>query len=145
VVDPQSPRNRGVLQHSSGIQEMAHSKLYEKMSLEDREREYRWAVELYECRLRFIARCNSALFFHRDPKARRAHYEDWRKKYGDDIARESAKFVEACLKGTVSLDSMKRMTTRKPDRKDFFLDNEEAVLSSPAEKGARGNADLFER
>lgn len=43
------------------------------------------------------------------PTRRRALYEEWRKELGDDVARESAKFAEAALMRTVSLEKLKSM------------------------------------
>jgi len=112
------------------------------MSVEDRRREYLWAIELYESRRKFAARCRTALYFRHDPKARRAHYEEWRKKYGDASARECAKFVEAIIKGTVSLEPIEEMIKVKPTPEMFSLYDGDAVFGDPAEKGANANADL---
>lgn len=74
----------------------------------DLEQEARWARELHEARLRFIERVKSATKLA-SPTRRRALYEDWRKAFGDDIARESAKFAEAVIGGRRKLSELERM------------------------------------
>lgn len=72
------------------------------------EQERKWAEELKASRIRFIARVEKALSTT-SPTRRRALYEEWRKEFGDQTARESAKFAEACIAGTVSLKNIKKM------------------------------------
>jgi hypothetical protein len=45
----------------------------------------------------------------RNKKKRKELYYEWRKTYGDDIARESAKIAEATMAGTFSLDKLWNM------------------------------------
>jgi len=50
---------------------------------------------------RFEERFFAALKFARNKKKRLALYQEWRKSIGDNAARESAKYVEVVLNGTV--------------------------------------------
>jgi hypothetical protein len=72
------------------------------------EQELRWKEELLQSRLRLIARVEKAISLT-SPTRRRALYEEWRKELGDLGAREQAKFAEACIAGTVSIKSIKKM------------------------------------
>lgn len=72
------------------------------------EQEEAWAVELNEKRKRFVARIKQATALT-SPTRRYALYQEWRKEIGDDAARESAKFAEACLNGTVSIAKLEKM------------------------------------
>ena len=74
----------------------------------DQEREERWAKELHEARLKFLARVKLGASMS-SPTRRRALYQDWRKELGDDIARESAKFVEAVLEGRRKISELEKM------------------------------------
>lgn len=56
---------------------------------------------LAETRKRFMARIEEGAKLRRDKKARKQLYARWRQEFGDDIARESAKYVEALLDGKV--------------------------------------------
>jgi len=89
-------------------------KLWELMSEEDRQRELKWAKEKHTALVWFVSHCRQALEFPRDPKARRAIYESWRRQYGDDRARGPAKFVEAVIKGDASLNSLEKMIEKSP-------------------------------
>ena len=60
------------------------------------EQEQSWALELRESRLRLIARVREASSMS-SPTRRMALYQQWRTQIGDNAARESAKFSEACL------------------------------------------------
>ena len=90
------------------------SRLWELMSEEDKKRELKWAWEKYNDLVWFVSHCRQALEFPRDPKARRAIYESWRRSYGDDRARGPAKYVEAVIKGEVSLQSLEKMIKKPP-------------------------------
>lgn len=57
--------------------------------------------QLAETRKRFMARIEEGAKLRRDKKARKQLYARWRQELGDDIARESAKYVEALLDGKV--------------------------------------------
>jgi hypothetical protein len=57
--------------------------------------------QLVETRKRFMARIEEGAQLRRSKQARRGLYARWRKEFGDDIARESAKYVEALLAGKV--------------------------------------------
>lgn len=74
----------------------------------DMEQEARWASELHDARLRFIERVRAATRLA-SPTRRRALYEEWRKEFGDDVARESAKFSEAVIGGRRKLSELERM------------------------------------
>ena len=74
----------------------------------DMEQEARWAKELHEARLRFIERVRAATKLV-SPTRRRALYQEWRQEFGDDIARESAKFSEAVIGGRRKLSELERM------------------------------------
>jgi len=72
------------------------------------EQEERWAKELHEARLKFIARVKLGVSMS-SPTKRRALYQEWRKELGDDIARESAKYVEACFERRRTVRELERM------------------------------------
>lgn len=96
------------------------SKLWELMSPEDKKQEYEWAVQLYESRVWFCEHVRHALIYRKNPTARRAIYEDWRKKYGDDRARGPAKYVEACVQGKADwLDLQKMIANGPPKAEDY--------------------------
>ena len=90
------------------------SRLWELMSEEEKKRELKWAWEKYNDLVWFVSHCRQALEFPRDPKARRAIYESWRRSYGDDRARGPAKYVEAVIKGEVSLQPLEKMIEKPP-------------------------------
>jgi hypothetical protein len=72
------------------------------------EQERIWAEQLRESRIRFIQRVKSAIALS-SPTRRYALYTEWRKLYGDDTARESAKFSEAVLEGRIQLRHLEKM------------------------------------
>lgn len=72
------------------------------------EQEADWQQQLYESRKRFVADVKKAIATT-SPTRRRQLYEEWRKNYGDDSARTKAKFAEACIAGTVSIEKIKAM------------------------------------
>jgi hypothetical protein len=74
----------------------------------DQEQEERWARELHAARLKFIARVKLGVSMS-SPTRRRALYQDWRKELGDDIARESAKYVEAVFEGRRKISELEKM------------------------------------
>lgn len=43
------------------------------------------------------------------PTKRRELYQEWRKEFGDDVARESAKYSEAVIAGQTDLFKLERM------------------------------------
>ena len=76
--------------------------------MSDQEQEERWARELHAARLKFIARVKLGVSMS-SPTRRRALYQDWRKELGDDIARESAKYVEAVFEGLRKISQLKKI------------------------------------
>lgn len=72
------------------------------------EQEAEWQRQLYEGRKAFVAAIEQAVVVT-SPTRRRALYEEWRKTYGDTSARTKAKFAEACIAGTVSINKIKAM------------------------------------
>ena len=79
------------------------------------EQEYKWACELYDSRKRFVEHVRIALDT-RSPTRRRQLYEEWRKKYGDDLTRWYAKSAEAIYAGgdTKLLDALASMVVEEP-------------------------------
>lgn len=67
-----------------------------------------WAQQLRESRARFVEHVKVAISTS-SPTKRRALYQEWRAKYGDDRARDYAKYAEACLEGRVSIEPIERM------------------------------------
>lgn len=63
--------------------------------------EERWAKEIRETQIAVQMRVDSALLLARNKTKRKALYQSWRKEFGDDIARESARFTEALISGKV--------------------------------------------
>lgn len=59
------------------------------------------AEQLAECQKRFLARINEAIPHRNNRKKRREIYQRWREEFGDIVAKESAKYVEALLDGKV--------------------------------------------
>lgn len=80
------------------------------------EQENRWAMQLYECRKRFVDNVRVALNT-RSPTRRRELYESWRKTYGDDITRGYAKYAESVYQSgdTSLLDALSKMIVKPPD------------------------------
>ncbi len=76
--------------------------------MSDQEQEERWARELHAARLKFIARVKLGVSMS-SPTRRRALYQDWRKELGDNIARESAKYVEAVFEGRRNIGELEKM------------------------------------
>lgn len=81
------------------------------------EEEAEFQRKLYVTRKAFAARVKAAIKMP-SPTRRRALYESWRKEFGDDIARESAKYAEACLAGSVSIDPFIQMIKEYESRED---------------------------
>jgi hypothetical protein len=65
------------------------------------EQEAKWQEEIRASQLRFKARVEEALKFRSNMKHRKEVYARWRQEVGDAVARESAKYVEAYIKGQV--------------------------------------------
>jgi hypothetical protein len=63
--------------------------------------EERWQIEIRKTQVAFQQRVEEAWPLGRKPTKRKEIYQRWRKEFGDDIARESARFVEALIKGEV--------------------------------------------
>jgi hypothetical protein len=72
------------------------------------EQEELWAKQLHECRVRLVNRVTEAVAIP-SPGKRTELYQSWRKLYGDDVARESAKYAEGVLAGRLSLHPLKKM------------------------------------
>lgn len=72
------------------------------------EQEAEWQRQLYESRKRFVADVRKAVATT-SPTRRRELYQTWRKEYGDDSARTKAKFAEAAIAGTVSIEKIDAM------------------------------------
>ena len=83
---------------------------------EQAEQENRWAVELYECRKRFVEHVQIALQT-RSPTRRRELYQTWRGLYGDDVTRSYAKYAESVYQtGDVSLlEALTKMIVTPPE------------------------------
>lgn len=60
-----------------------------------------WKKQIRETQLAVQMRVDTALLLARNKTKRKALYQSWRKEFGDDIARESAKFTEALIAGKV--------------------------------------------
>lgn len=87
----------------------------------DHEQEERWARELNEARRRLAQRVREAAMTS-SPTRRRALYERWRAELGDDAARESAKFAEACIAGRRKVYEIERMVIdEKPQDRTLSL------------------------
>jgi hypothetical protein len=96
--------------------------------------EYKWAIELYESRKRFVDHVLIALQT-RSPTRRRQLYEDWRKSYGDDVARSYAKYAESVYAGgdTTLLDRFRQMTQTKPEPiPDYMILKDDDVTGKQA-------------
>lgn len=70
--------------------------------------EEQWAKQLLECRTKFVKHVRLAMNTG-SPTRRRALYEQWRKDYGDDIARSYAKYAEGCIAGKLTIEPIERM------------------------------------
>lgn len=77
------------------------SDLFTGLAIGDETQEEIWAREIRECQMRFQQRVQEALEFPRNQKKRKEIYQRWRKEFGDDIARESAKFAEGLITGKI--------------------------------------------
>lgn len=60
-----------------------------------------WQIQIKETQIAFQQRVETACVLARKVKERKALYAKWRKELGDDIARESARFAEALIKGEI--------------------------------------------
>ena len=69
------------------------------------DQETRWAREIQESSARVYWRIRQAVDI-RVKKKRKALYQDWRKEFGDDIARESARLTEATMAGTFDINKL---------------------------------------
>ena len=58
-------------------------------------------AQLIETQKRFMKRIEEGAALRRNQKERKQLYARWRQEFGDDVARESAKYVEALLAGKV--------------------------------------------
>lgn len=67
----------------------------------DLEQERKWKEDIRATQLRFRKRVDEAMKFSRNGKARKEVYTRWRNEIGDSLAKETAMFVEAYLKGNV--------------------------------------------
>ena len=74
-----------------------------------------WALQLHECRKRFVEHVRVALSTT-SPTRRRELYESWRKLYGDDITRGYAKYAESIFQTgeTKLLDALTAMIAHPP-------------------------------
>jgi hypothetical protein len=83
---------------------------------EQAEQENLWAMQLYECRKRFVENVQIALQT-RSPTRRRELYEKWRGLYGDDVTRGYARYAESVYQtgDTSLLESLSRMIVSPPD------------------------------
>lgn len=69
-----------------------------------KDQEQIWKEQLDETRRKFQLRVEEAVRV-RAAARRKVIYQRWRQEFGDDIARESARFVETYLKGNVKWPS----------------------------------------
>lgn len=60
-----------------------------------------WARDIRATQMAVQIRVDTALSLGRNKTKRKALYQSWRKEFGDDIARESARFAEALINGKV--------------------------------------------
>lgn len=63
--------------------------------------EQRIQKQLDDTRVRFIKRLEAGVELRSSKQKRKELYRVWREQLGDDVARESAKYVEALLTGKV--------------------------------------------
>lgn len=61
-----------------------------------------WQIQIKETQIAFQRRVETAWVLARKVTQRKALYAKWRKELGDDVARESARFTEALIKGQVN-------------------------------------------
>lgn len=87
------------------------SRLWPLMSKEDQEQEIKWQEEKDYHLRRLVDILYQAVPFHQNQKARQALYQKWRKDYGDDRAREAARYTEECVKGKVTIKSLSKGLT----------------------------------
>lgn len=78
---------------------------------DEAERERIWAEQFHQHRKRMVEYVEQALPI-KDPKQRKALYQEWRQKIGDDSARSYAKYAEACIAGRVKLAPIKNMVAQ---------------------------------
>lgn len=78
---------------------------------DEAEREKVWAEQFHQGRKSLVEHVEQALGI-KDPKKRKALYQEWRKKIGDDRARSYAKYAEACIAGRVRLTPIKNMVAQ---------------------------------
>lgn len=79
------------------------------MTKEERaQQEAEWAKQLLECRTQFVKHVKLAINT-KSPTRRKELYAQWRKDYGDDIARSYARYAEKCIAGTLSIEPIERM------------------------------------
>lgn len=83
---------------------------------EQAEQEYKWAMELYESRKKFIEHVELALQT-RSPTRRRELYQQWRGIYGDDLTRDYARYAESVYQGgdTKLLEALESMVRTPPE------------------------------
>ena len=70
--------------------------------------EKEWAAAILATRKAFVARVKAAVALT-SPTRRNDLYQAWRKQYGDNIARESAKYAERVIAGQGTLAKLERM------------------------------------
>ncbi len=61
--------------------------------------------ELTDSRRRFVERVKAAIALT-SPTRRTALYQEWRKLYGDNVAREQAKYAESIVAGQRTLEKL---------------------------------------
>lgn len=60
-----------------------------------------WQIQIKEAQIRFQQRVETALALANKKTKRKELYSKWRKELGDDVARESARFAEAMMLGSI--------------------------------------------
>lgn len=90
-----------------------------KLSSEERQRELKWAQELYQSRRTFVTMVESVTKAGLAAKRRKEIYLEWKSQHGQVIARGLARFAEAVLAGEVSLDPIKEMIQQPPNPQDY--------------------------
>lgn len=60
-----------------------------------------WQIQIKENQIRFQQRVETALALANKKTKRKELYAKWRKELGDDVARESARFAEAMMLGSI--------------------------------------------
>lgn len=76
---------------------------------DEEERERVWAEQFHQGRKALVEHVEQALQL--TPAKRKALYQKWRGKIGDDRARTYAKFAEACIAGRVSVEKIRNMVS----------------------------------